>query len=87
MAESIAIVEDEPMIRDNYTESLRKQGYEVTSYENRTRARNGFRTRLPDLVLLDIGLEDEVDGGLDLCRELREQSESLPIIFLTARDS
>jgi len=87
MAESIAIVEDEPMIRDNYAESLRKQGYKVMSYGNRASARDGFRTRLPDLVLLDIGLEDEVDGGLDLCRELREQSKALPIIFLTARDS
>lgn len=87
MVESIAIVEDEPMIRDNYADSLRKQGYDVTTYENRARARAGFRTQLPDLVLLDIGLEDEADGGLELCRELRNQSETLPIIFLTARDS
>jgi two-component system, OmpR family, response regulator len=37
--------------------------------------------------LLDIGLGDEPDGGFTLCRELRAKSPTLPIIFLTARDS
>jgi two-component system OmpR family response regulator len=46
-----------------------------------------LRTRLPDLALIDIGLGDEIDGGFALCRELRALSESLPIIFLSARDS
>ena len=32
-------------------------------------------------------LEDEIDGGFDVCRELRQMSPKLPIIFLTARDS
>ena len=43
--------------------------------------------RLPDLVIIDVGLGDEVEGGFELCRELRSESRSLPIIFLTARDS
>jgi DNA-binding response OmpR family regulator len=38
----------------------------------------------PDLVLLDIGLPD--GSGLDVCRELRRQTE-VPIIMLTARGS
>ncbi|MCU7884612.1 MAG: winged helix-turn-helix domain-containing protein, partial [Candidatus Thiodiazotropha sp. (ex Lucinoma annulata)] len=42
---------------------------------------------LPDLVILDIGLADDIDGGFELCRELRKRSATLPIIFLTARDS
>ncbi|MET0092447.1 MAG: response regulator, partial [Sedimenticola sp.] len=46
-----------------------------------------FRVKLPDLVILDIGLGDDVDGGFELCRELRSMSATLPIIFLTARDS
>jgi two-component system OmpR family response regulator len=44
-------------------------------------------TRLPDLALLDIGLGDEPDGGFTLCRELRALSSTLPVLFLTARDS
>jgi two-component system, OmpR family, response regulator len=87
MSKRIAIVEDEPALRENYGDVLRRQGYEVHAYPNRQQALDAFRGRLPDLVLLDIGLEDEVDGGFELCRELRAQSATLPIIFLTARDS
>lgn len=87
MGRRIAIVEDEPAIRENYAAVLRRQGYEVTTYANRHEALQSFRMRLPELVLLDIGLEEEVEGGFDLCRELRALSHYLPIIFLTARDS
>ena len=87
MAKRIAIVEDEPAIRDNYADVLRKQGYEVETFANRPEAMKGFQRHLPDLALLDIGLEDEVDGGFELCRELRRISPTLPIVFLTARDS
>ena len=87
MSKRIAIVEDEPALRENYGDVLRRQGYDVSAYPNRKQAMEAFRGRLPDLVLLDIGLEDEVDGGFELCRELRAQSATLPIIFLTARDS
>jgi two-component system OmpR family response regulator len=83
----IAIVEDEPAIRENYADALRKQGYEVKTYINRPDALQAFRTHLPDLALLDIGLGDDVDGGFELCRELRSLSATMPIIFLTARDS
>ena len=87
MPKTIAIVEDEPAIRENYTDALTRHGYEVKAYANRSEAKSAFDKSLPDLVLLDIGLEDEIDGGFDLCRELRNQSATLPIIFLTARDS
>lgn len=87
MGRSIAIVEDEPAIRANYAEALRRQGYEVAAYANRREAMAGMQTRLPDLALIDIGLDHEVDGGFTLCRDLRAKSETLAIIFLTARDS
>ena len=87
MGRTIAIVEDEPAIRANYTEALRRQGYDVAAYANRREAMAGMQTRLPDLALIDIGLGDEIDGGFTLCRDLRAKSETLAIIFLTARDS
>ncbi len=87
MAKRIALVEDERSIRENYTQSLRKQGYQVMAYANKDDAMVAFQTRLPDLAILDIGLEDQPEGGFDLCRYLRAQSSSLPIIFLTALDS
>ena len=87
MPHRIAIVEDDPAIRQNYADALASQGYEVTAYQDRRRALESFRVRLPDLALLDIGLGADVDGGFALCRELRSLSPTLPIIFLTARDS
>ncbi|PML78656.1 proteobacterial dedicated sortase system response regulator [Enterovibrio norvegicus] len=83
----IAIVEDEPAIRENYADVLRKQGYAVSPYANRQDAEDGFKQRLPDLAIIDIGLADEIDGGFHLCQSLRAMSATIPIIFLTARDS
>jgi len=87
MSRRIAIVEDEPAIRANYADVLKRQGYEVAAYARRDDALAAFRTRLPDLALIDIGLADDVDGGFTLCRELRALSATVPILFLTARDS
>ena len=87
MSRRIAIVEDEPAIRANYADVLKKQGYDVSAYASRADALAAFRTRLPDLALIDIGLADDIDGGFTLCRELRAMSANVPIIFLSARDS
>jgi len=84
---TIAIVEDEPAIRENYAEVFRAQGYQVDLYEARKEALEAFTKKLPDLALLDIGLKNDIDGGFELCRNLRQLSDTLPIIFLTARDS
>jgi two-component system OmpR family response regulator len=87
MPRKIAIVEDEPAIRDNYAEYLQRQGYQVDGYATRQQALSAFEGELPDLVILDITLQDEIDGGFSLCQSLRGRSATLPIIFLTARDS
>src|ERR1700760_4534952 len=87
MKKNIAVVEDEPALRDNYAAALSRQGYAVKTYGNRLAALQAFHVRLPDLAIIDISLEDEAEGGFDLCRELRGMSAELPIIFLTARDS
>src|SRR5438132_11964179 len=87
MPRRIAIVEDDAAIRANYADALRKHGYEVSAHAARGEAMGAFRTRLPDLAVIDIGLGEEPDGGFTLCRELRALAPSLPILFLTARDS
>lgn len=87
MPRYIAIVEDEPLIRANYVEALNRLGYDAHGHASRSDALAAFATRLPELVIIDVGLGDEPEGGFDLCRALRAQSATLPIIFLTARDS
>jgi len=87
VAKRIAIVEDEAAIRENYVAAFRREGYVVDAYDSRAPALQAFAARLPDLVVIDINLRDDVEGGFELCRELRARAAELPIIFLTARDS
>jgi two-component system OmpR family response regulator len=87
MAKRILIVEDEPLIRENYTQAILKYGYEVTAVADRATAMKLLSVRLPDLVILDVSLKDDPEGGFELCRSLRSRSKTLPIIFLTALDS
>src|SRR5437879_12620607 len=83
MKRLIAIVEDEPAIRDNYAAAFTREGYAVRTYSNRAQAIGAFAARLPDLAIIDISLEEELEGGFELCRRLRALSAALPIIFLT----
>lgn len=87
MSRRIAIVEDDRTLCQNYADLLRRQGYEVHSYADRPAALAAFKTRLPELAVVDVGLGDEVDGGFTLVGELRALSATLPILLLTARDS
>jgi two-component system OmpR family response regulator len=87
MPRHIAIVEDEPSIAANYRDALQRQGFVVSLYSNRGSAWEAFEQRLPDLAIIDVGLEHEVEGGFELCRDLRSRAPELPIVFLTARDA
>lgn len=87
MPRKVAIVEDDFDQRENYADALQQSGYDVATYANRKDALAGMRRDMPDLAILDIMLENEMDGGFDLCRDLRALSPTLPIIFLTARDT
>ena len=83
----VVLVEDEPALRDNYTLALSKAGFDVMGYGEAATALNAVRQRLPDAVIIDIGLGHDSEAGFDLCRAMREVSARLPILFLTARDS
>lgn len=87
MAQHIAIVEDEPAIAANYRDALERQGFRVSVYGDRGSAAQAMQAQLPDLAIIDVGLGDEIEGGFELCRELRSRSPGLPIVFLTARDA
>jgi two-component system OmpR family response regulator len=87
MRKHLAIVEDERLLAENYRDALQRQGFDVTIHHDLASAQKAFAAALPDLAIIDIGLGDDVEGGFELCRSLRAASASLPIVFLTARDS
>ena len=75
----LAIVEDDELLRANYSDALTAQGFIVESFPDREGAMAVFQSRLPDLVIIDIGLGSEVDGGYAICQWLRQRSKTLPM--------
>jgi two-component system response regulator RegX3 len=81
---AILLVEDERAITEPLAEALEREGFTAAIAGTASEAMEKAAGQDPDLVLLDIGLPD--GSGLDVCRELRKQSQ-VPIIMLTARGS
>ena len=81
----IGIVEDDPDQLLNYQDALNKKGFKTIACQSMSEALVTFKAEKPDLVILDIILGDEVDGGFELCRILLQEDPTLPVIFLTDR--
>lgn len=82
----ILVVEDDFDISNMLRIYFSGQGYEVEVAARGSSALEACRTRLPDLIVLDIMLPDM--DGYAICRELRTTSRTshIPIIFLTQKD-
>ena len=63
--------------------ALEAEGYRITTYTDGVSALDGFKTTVPDLVILDIKMP-RMDG-METLRRLRQKSD-LPVIFLTSKD-
>jgi two-component system KDP operon response regulator KdpE len=78
----VLAIEDEAAIRKFLRAALESQGYAYAEAESGAEGIAQAATRVPDLVLLDLGLPDM--DGLEVVRQIRSWS-SVPIIVLTAR--
>lgn len=83
----IAIIEDDPIQLESLVTSLEQQGFTVEAFDNRQSAEDSFAKSLPNLVISDIILGTEVDGGFDLAKHLLGYKQAIPIIFLSERQS
>ncbi len=81
---TILVVDDEPNIADLIELYLSREGFQVVKAATGEGAVQAVAEHRPRLVVLDVGLPD-IDG-LEVCRRLR-QTSTIPVIFLTARDS
>jgi DNA-binding NtrC family response regulator len=78
----ILVVDDEPDIRNLVHEILEDEGYSVTTADGGEAARKACRVRRPDLILLDIWMQD-VDG-ITLLREWSESGElPCPVVMMS----
>lgn len=80
---TILMVEDDAAIRQVTAMHIRLAGYEVYEAASLQEARKMLSQHLPDLVLLDIMLPDDDEGGFSLGENLI--SQQIKVIFLTAR--
>ena len=80
----ILLVEDNVNILHSNRRILERGGLTVLTAETLREAREHLKTAAPDVVVLDIMLPD--GDGLQFLTELRE-SCSVPVLFLTAKDS
>jgi len=83
----ILFVEDDDTLRENFTRLLQREGFEVDAVSNKVSAMEHFDLSVPDLAILDITLGNETEAGFHLCAELRNKSQTTPIIFFTLHDS
>lgn len=83
MNKKIYIVDDEKRIRDLIRAYLEKEGYTVRDFPDALSALSAFRQQPCDMLVIDIMMPGT--DGLELCRELRKESD-VPIIIVSARD-
>jgi DNA-binding response OmpR family regulator len=84
MARRIYAADDERNIRNLVKTFLEREGYEVEVFATGEELLDAFRTREPDLVILDIMMPGM--DGFEACTKIRETS-TVPVIMLTARDT
>ncbi len=81
---TVAIVEDDPGIRDLVQALLSREGFEVLAFEGSAGLEKAGVLERVDCLILDLMLPGE--DGLDICRRLRARLPKLPILIVTAKD-
>jgi DNA-binding response OmpR family regulator len=80
----ILVAEDDATIREGIQSFLTESNYIVDAVEDGAAALDAVRRRLPDLVILDLGLPKIT--GESVCQEIKKQFPDLPVIILTAKN-
>jgi two-component system phosphate regulon response regulator OmpR len=78
----ILVVDDDPEIRKLLARYIESQGFRVLLAASCRELRDKLASNHVDLIVLDVMLPD--GSGLEMCRDLRAQRSSVPIILLTA---
>ena len=85
MPKKIYIGDDEKNIRDLIAVFLKKEGFETRTFANGDDLMKACSEEMPDLVILDIMMPGT--DGLSVCSMLRQSSDDLPIIIVSAKDT
>ena len=85
MAHKILIVEDEELLRNTLILNLELEGYSIDNCSDGALVIEKVLTFKPDLILLDMMLPSI--NGADILKLLRQKNNTVPIIFLTAKNN
>ncbi|PPR16800.1 MAG: Nitrogen regulation protein NR(I) [Alphaproteobacteria bacterium MarineAlpha9_Bin3] len=83
MKYNILVIDDEEDIRNSIAGLLEDENYEVRTVENSDKALSAISERLPDLILIDIWLENSKLDGLELLKEIQSKFLSLPCVMIS----
>lgn len=83
MVSKILIVDDDPDMVEAGRIVLEAKGYEVVSAANVSQGMSVLEEAKPDLMILDVMME-EPDDGIRMARQVRRKGFSLPILMLTS---
>ena len=79
----VVLAEDEPSLGQIVKESLETRDFEVFHAMNGEEAYNYYQKEQPDILVLDVMMPKK--DGFILAKEIREENNNIPIIFLTAK--
>ena len=79
---SILLVEDNRLISFQLSNELKKHGYEITTASSGGEAIRATKTSNPDLILMDVNLNEERDG-VEIMQTIHDENGFIPNIFLT----
>ena len=84
MSKKILVIEDEPGILLSLKDELESEGYVVYEAEDGEKGLAITKQQKPDLIILDIMLP--IIDGYEVCKKLRMEGDTTPIIMLTVKD-
>ena len=80
--EKILVIEDDAAVQGALRRTLESAGFDVSIASDGAMAMEAFRATMPRLVILDLRLPGK--SGQDLCREIKHECSSVPILVLSA---
>jgi DNA-binding response OmpR family regulator len=79
----ILVIEDEPEMQRGLRDNLEFEGYSVLAVGDGKKGLETIRAKKFDLILLDVMLPGI--SGFDICKKIREEGITTPVILLTAK--
>ncbi len=83
----VLVVEDEAILGTTLVSLLEQQGYRATWADSVDAAWEALADQEPELIALDVMLPEGEDAGFRFAAQLREAGTTIPILFLSARDT